>query len=243
VARSPFPGRGLIPSVESRGRVGVTAERDIAGGHRDRATARHARTAPVSPAPWLASISVATAGTPVGPFPPGTEPDEYDRLRRRILWMLPSGLYLLGSRAGGVDNLMTLNWATQVSFDPKSIAVSVEQGALTHRLVDEGGTFALSILHRSDVAVVRRFVKPAQVGPGPSELNGFAIHRATTQSPILAQAAAWLDCRVAQRVVVGGHTVFIGEVVDAGRGPVVDDASSQDEGVLRMEDTRMNYGG
>jgi flavin reductase (DIM6/NTAB) family NADH-FMN oxidoreductase RutF len=205
---------------------------------------------------WLASISVASAGTPVGPFPPGIEPDEYDRLRRRILWLLPSGLYLLGSRAGEVDNLMTLNWATQVSLDPKAVAVSVRQDALTHRLVDEGGVFALSILHRHDSAVIRRFVKPAQAGPGESELNGHPIRRATTGAPILAQAAAWLDCRVTERVAVGDHTLFVGQVVDAGRGPSPDsdgapgDSAGGDSAVaesavdvLRMEDTRMNYGG
>jgi flavin reductase (DIM6/NTAB) family NADH-FMN oxidoreductase RutF len=36
---------------------------------------------------------------------------------------------------------------------------------------------------------------------------------------------------------VGGHTLFVGEVVDAAFGK--DEATP----VLRMEDTRMNYGG
>jgi flavin reductase (DIM6/NTAB) family NADH-FMN oxidoreductase RutF len=173
----------------------------------------------------------------VGPFPPGIEPDEYDRQRRRVLWAMPSGLYLLGSRAGQVDNLMTLNWATQVSFDPKLVAVSVERAAATHRLVEEGRVFTLSILSREDRAVVRRFVKPAEPGPGPSELNGFAVRRATTGAPILGQAVAWLDCRVTEVVPVGGHSLFVGEVVDAGG------AAAPDTDVLRMEDTRMNYGG
>jgi hypothetical protein len=34
----------------------------------------------------------------------------------------------------------------------------------------------------------------------------------------------------------------VGEVVDAGEAPPTDDADDAD-GVLRMEDTRMNYGG
>ena len=32
----------------------------------------------------------------VGPFPPGHDPEEYDRLRRRVFWTMPSGLYVLG---------------------------------------------------------------------------------------------------------------------------------------------------
>ena len=34
---------------------------------------------------------------PVPPFPEGADPDEYDRLRRRVLWKMPSGLYVVGS--------------------------------------------------------------------------------------------------------------------------------------------------
>jgi flavin reductase (DIM6/NTAB) family NADH-FMN oxidoreductase RutF len=49
---------------------------------------------------------------PVGPFPPGVDPVEYDKLRRRVLWSMPSGLYVVGSRHGDRRNLMTLNWAT-----------------------------------------------------------------------------------------------------------------------------------
>jgi hypothetical protein len=56
----------------------------------------------------------ATGGTgPIGPFPPYVHGDEaqeeYDKLRRRVLWSLPYGLYVVGSRAGARRNLMTLN--------------------------------------------------------------------------------------------------------------------------------------
>jgi flavin reductase (DIM6/NTAB) family NADH-FMN oxidoreductase RutF len=56
-------------------------------------------------------------------------------------------------------------------------------------------------------------------------------------APILVQAAAYVDCRLWQAVDCGGHTFFIGEIVDAGF------QQPEDTDVLRMEDTRMNYGG
>jgi flavin reductase (DIM6/NTAB) family NADH-FMN oxidoreductase RutF len=58
-----------------------------------------------------------------------------------------------------------------------------------------------------------------------------------TGAPILDQAVAYLDCEVRQRVDTGTHTTFFGEVVDAAF------ARDEDTPVLRMEDTRMNYGG
>jgi Flavin reductase like domain len=84
---------------------------------------------------------MATEARLVGPFPPDVDPEAYDRLRRRILWSMPSGLYVLGTRGARRRNLMTLNWATQVAVDPKLLAVSVEAGAVSHALLREGQVF------------------------------------------------------------------------------------------------------
>src|SRR5690349_16897675 len=168
---------------------------------------------------------------PIGPYPPGVESDEqrdeYDRLRRRVLWTLPSGLYVLGSRAGERRNGMTINWVSQVSFDPKLVAVSIEKTAVTHELVDEGGVFAVNTVDREDRAIVRKFTKPVEVEG--NTLNGFPFHDGITGAPILDQAPAYVDCEVRQSVDVGNHTLFIGEVVDAGF------QAAEDTEVLRME--------
>ena len=174
---------------------------------------------------------------PVGPFPNGADADEYDRLRRRVLWSMPSGLYVVGSRSGDRRNAMTLNWATRVSFDPKLVAIAVEHDALTHELVHEGGSFALCLIDREDRAIVRKFTKPVEVDEAARTLNGFPFHDGPTGAPVLDQAVAWLACRVVQEAPVGGHTVFFGEIVDCGF------QKPEDAPVLRMEDTRMNYGG
>ena len=117
---------------------------------------------------------------PIGPYPDGVETDEqqvdYDKLRRRILWSLPYGLYIVGSRAGERRNGMTLNWATQLSFEPKLIGIGVEQSALTHELITEGGVFSLNTVAREDRAMVRKFTKPVDVDIGARTLNGFPFH-------------------------------------------------------------------
>jgi flavin reductase (DIM6/NTAB) family NADH-FMN oxidoreductase RutF len=174
----------------------------------------------------------------VGPVPEGKDAEEYDKLRRRVLWTMPSGLYVVGSRAGERRNAMTLNWATQVSSDPKLLGISVEKEALTHELIVAGGAFALCVVDREDRAIVRKFTKPVEVDLAARTLNGFPFSDAVvTGSPVLDQAVAWVDCRVHTSVDLGDHTLFVGQVVDAGF------AKPEDTPVLRMEDTRMNYGG
>ena len=184
----------------------------------------------------------APGGTgPIGPFPSRVVGDEaqeeYDRMRRRLLWTLPSGLYVVGSRAGERRNLMTLNWATQVSFEPKLVGISVEKTAVTHGLIAEGGSFTLNTVAREDRAIVRRFTKPVEHDAAARTLNGFAYRDGPTGAPILDVAAAWVDCEVRTPVDCGGHTLFIGEIVDCAF------LRPEDTEVLRMEDTRMSYGG
>ena len=95
-----------------------------------------------------------------GAATPETEADEFDRHRRRVLWSLTTGLYLVGSRSGDEVNLMTANLVVQVSMEPKLVAVALERESVTARLVRAGEAFTLTVLARADRDVVRRFVKP-----------------------------------------------------------------------------------
>lgn len=167
-----------------------------------------------------------------------------ERLRRRVLWAMPSGLYVVGSRAGNERNLMTANLVQQVATSPTLVAAAIDAQAVTHRLVDEGGCFAVSLLPRERRAVVRRFVKPVPATSvvlgedgRATTMAGEAVAEGVTGSPVLAVAAGWLDCEVRHRLDLGSHSLFVGEVVAVG-GP-----EGELPPLLRMEDTRMNYGG
>ena len=54
---------------------------------------------------------------------------------------------------------------------------------------------------------------------------------------MLAQSVAYVECEVRRPVEIGNHTLFLGEIVNAAF------LKDEDTEVLRMEDTRMNYGG
>jgi flavin reductase (DIM6/NTAB) family NADH-FMN oxidoreductase RutF len=187
---------------------------------------------------------------PVGPLPPGRDREEYDRLRRRVLWLLPTGLYVLGTRAGSRRNLMTISWVTQVALEPKLLGVGVECDAVTHDLLSQSGVFALSVLPRAERALVRRFAKPVKDQTvdeltGVGQMQGAAVRAGSTGAPILDVAAAWIDCEVRHALELGSHSWFVGEVVDCGLLDQGADSGAGTDGieVLRMEDTRMSYGG
>jgi len=172
---------------------------------------------------------------------PGVD-DEAARHRRRVLWALPTGLYLVGSRAGEEVNLMTANLVVQMCVDPPLVGVAVERDAVTARLVAEGGGFSVSLLPRTARDVVRRFVKPVtEVGRDEdgrlATLSGHAVREAgPDRHPVLAAAAGYVVCRLTQTLPLGSHLWCVGEVREVGGEP----GSIE---LLRMEDTRMHYGG
>jgi flavin reductase (DIM6/NTAB) family NADH-FMN oxidoreductase RutF len=190
-----------------------------------------------------------------GPVPEGQDPDEYDRRRRRVLWSMPTGLFVVGSRSGDTANLMTANLVIQVSTTPKLVAVAVETGSVTAGLIRQSAKFSISILAFADRSIVRRFVKPVHdVELGPDQaitaMQGEPVAEVGGGVPVLTSAVGWLACEVRQTVEMeavpgepGSHVLFIGEVVDVGEMPGAGAEPDAAVEVLRMEDTRMNYGG
>jgi len=170
--------------------------------------------------------------------------DEADRTWRRVLWLVPTGLYVVGTRAEGRRNLMTASWLTQVATEPRQVGVGLERDSLTAALVDASGVFAVSLLAVEDRPLVRRFARP--VAPeevdvqddGTGTIRDVAVRAKRTGAPVLAGAAAWLDCQVRHQVDLGSHRWVVGLVVGAGFGP-----GGEPSRVLTMADTRMHYGG
>ncbi len=171
--------------------------------------------------------------------------DEFDRQRRRVLWALPTGLYLIGSRHEDAVNLMTANLVVQVCLEPKLVAVALEGASVTADLVTRSGAFTVCLLARQDKDVVRRFVKPVNdvvraegdgAAPGAVvQMSGQDVHEVgPARVPVLTKAIGYILCGLVRRDELGSHTLFIGEVSEVGGEPIE---------VLRMEDTRMHYGG
>ena len=178
--------------------------------------------------------------TAAGHRPSRSEGHEPDRHSRRVLWAMPTGLYLIGSRWEERVNLMTANLVTQVCLEPKLVAAAIERDSVTADLVTRSGSFTLSLLARADKAVVRRFVKPVQEvtrddGGAVVSLSGHPVREVGPAGlPVLSAAVGYILSSVIDRRSLGSHVLFIGQVSEVGGEPGE---------VLRMEDTRMNYGG
>jgi flavin reductase (DIM6/NTAB) family NADH-FMN oxidoreductase RutF len=157
-----------------------------------------------------------------------------DQLVNKVTWKIPNALVLVGSKSGDERNAMTTSWVTQLAMEPVLVGVGVDNTAVTHRLISDGGSFTVNLWDAADTKVFVKFSKPA-VDDGAT-LNGRPVRAATTGAPIFDEALAWIDCEVRHTLDLGSHTLFVGEVVDIG---LRDDEAR----AAAMSDTRMKYGG
>jgi flavin reductase (DIM6/NTAB) family NADH-FMN oxidoreductase RutF len=155
-------------------------------------------------------------------------------LVNKVTWKIPNALALVGSRSGDEWNAMTTSWITQLSMEPVLIGVAVDLTAVTHRLITAGGSFSVNLWRADDTRVFVKFSKPAAFEE--MTLNGRPVTAGVTGAPVFDEAIAFVECAVRQTHDLGTHTLFVGEVVDAG---VRDDEAR----AASMSDTRMKYGG
>jgi flavin reductase (DIM6/NTAB) family NADH-FMN oxidoreductase RutF len=99
--------------------------------------------------------------------------------------------------------------------------------------VQAAGTFVLNFLGSGQKDLATQFLKHAQADA--STLAGYAYHTGLVGAPILDDAPAYLECRVAETLDAGDHTLFLADIVEAGL--------QHDLPMLTLADTPWHYGG
>ena len=135
--------------------------------------------------------------------------------KKTALRMIPYGLFVL--TASGKDGNVaaaTVNWVTQASFTPPLVVVGVKTDSGAHAMIKESRAFALNVLGKGQNAMAFTFFKPAQ--RDGHTISGQEFRAGSTGAPILTATPAFVECRLVDTVERGDHSIFVGEVVDAG---------------------------
>jgi flavin reductase (DIM6/NTAB) family NADH-FMN oxidoreductase RutF len=130
---------------------------------------------------------------------------------RRIMGHFPSGVAVVTSRRDdGAPCGLTVSSLASLSLEPRLVLVCVENDADSRACIERAGAYAVNVLEEGKgEALARRFA----AGARDDKFTGVAYHPEQTGSPVLDDALAWMDCRVAEVLPGGDHTVFIGEVL------------------------------
>src|SRR5919108_5945099 len=127
----------------------------------------------------------------------GTATPEEDLMdpnaKKTALRMIPYGLYVL--TAGAKDGRVaagTVNWVTQVSFEPPLVAVGVKADSGAHALIKETKAFALNVLGKGQGPLAFTFFKPAE--RKGNTISGEPFRPGSTGAPILGSTPAFIEC-------------------------------------------------
>jgi flavin reductase (DIM6/NTAB) family NADH-FMN oxidoreductase RutF len=137
---------------------------------------------------------------------------------RRVVSHFASGVSVVTTlRPDGGPCGLTVSAVCSVSLAPTLLLVCVERDADSHGCIEQSGVFAVNVLAEGKGETLARRFASSDVD---EKFTGVAFHPQQTGAPVLDEALAWLDCRVAERCTGGDHTVFVGEVLaaDAGEG-------------------------
>jgi len=162
--------------------------------------------------------------------------------KKTALRMIPYGLYVLTAESKhGKIAAATVNWVTQASFEPPLVVVGVKADSFAHAAIKGSKAFALNILGKGQNDVAFTFFKPLE--RDGMNIGGQLFHKGETGAPIFENMPAFVECRLIETVEKGDHSVFVGEVVNAGVKEEPDGRA--DEAILWLKDLgeKIYYGG
>ncbi|MEV0155844.1 flavin reductase family protein [Micromonospora sp. NPDC050686] len=132
-------------------------------------------------------------------------------LLRRTFGAFCTGVTVL-TVGGEQPRGMTANSFTAVSLDPALVLVCVARDALMHEALLRADAFGISVLSAGQERVARHFA-----GRRPLGAEQFAFVDCETGersgAPLIAGAAAHLECALWNTYDGGDHTIFVGRLL------------------------------
>jgi len=124
-----------------------------------------------------------------------------------------TGVVIVTGTHNGKNHGMTANSFNTIALSPPTIIVALQNHSRTRKIVQEGGVFGVSILESEQIEIAQRFA--GKIDTDHPRFEGIDTLTLETGAPLIANACAFLDCKVVKTFDVGNTTVFIREVLDA----------------------------
>jgi flavin reductase (DIM6/NTAB) family NADH-FMN oxidoreductase RutF len=140
-----------------------------------------------------------------------------ETLFREVFRRWPSGVAVVTSHLDRRPHGMVIGSLCSLSSTPPLVMFSAGTACRTHRIVDQSGVFAASILSEEQITIFERFAGFDR-GHDDDRFAGLRTTVALTGAPIFPDALAWMDCRVVARHAGQNYTIFVGEIVAASLG-------------------------
>lgn len=135
------------------------------------------------------------------------DPDPF----RAALTRFPSGVTVVTTRdQDGTPWGFTASSFCSLSAEPPQVLVCLANDADCYAAFRDGEAFAVNVLAADQEDVARLFATK-----GADKFGQGAFRQGTRGLPVLDGAVAVLECRVADRLPGGDHTILVGDVQEA----------------------------
>lgn len=106
---------------------------------------------------------------------------------------------------------MLASWVTQASLEPLGVAIAVSKDRAIESLMHVGDRFVLNVLEEGKYqGLMKHFLK--RFAPGADRFAGVKTYPAKNESPVLAEALAYMECQITSRMDCGDHWVIYSTV-------------------------------
>lgn len=130
---------------------------------------------------------------------------------RNAIGQFASGVTIVTTLDGGRPVGVTVNAFASVSLEPGLVMIALDHRRFIVPAIEAGGRYAVNVLAEDQQWLSDCFAG-ANVTPNREAFCGAAWHPGQTGLPLLSGAIASIECRVAERIPLGDHLVYIGAV-------------------------------
>jgi flavin reductase (DIM6/NTAB) family NADH-FMN oxidoreductase RutF len=130
---------------------------------------------------------------------------------RAAIGQFATGVTIVTTLDGDRPVGITVNAFASMSLEPAMVAIALDHRRFIVPFVEAAGRYAVNVLAEDQQWLSDCFAG-ANVTPSRESFCGAAWHPGQTGLPVLAGVAASMECRVVERIPLGDHLVFVGEV-------------------------------
>ncbi len=127
--------------------------------------------------------------------------------------IIESAVGLVLVKTGEVANAMTVSFFSEVAHHPTALWVSIAKASYTHSLLDQTSEFSLVVLNQNQKQIALRCGTAS--GRDQDKCSHLELYQNHAGFLFLENALASTSCRVQQRLDLGDHTLFVGEILES----------------------------
>jgi flavin reductase (DIM6/NTAB) family NADH-FMN oxidoreductase RutF len=132
---------------------------------------------------------------------------------RDVIGRFASGVTVVTAVAGGTRYGSTASAVSSLSLEPPMLLICLNRSSRTGAAIVDAGYFGVSILGEDQPDLAERFAQR-----DVDKFAGVHLIEGAAGQPLIADALATLECRIADVAAGGTHTVYLAEVLGARAG-------------------------